>query len=89
MSGGCFDGVEYKMMNAAEELEEILKNSDNQLYPTDQRKAMERGLNILKLATIYLRRIDWYVSGDDGDETFLERLSDDIREYKLSCTSKP
>jgi hypothetical protein len=42
-----------------------------------------------------LHRLDWFVSGDDGEETFHERLErdlkeslDDIEEYRYSVVSK-
>lgn len=36
----------------------------------------------MKLARTYINRIDWLVSGDDGEETFLERLEEDIKELR-------
>ena len=32
----------------------------------------------LKRAEIYAQRIDWLLSGDDGEETFHERLKEDL-----------
>lgn len=36
----------------------------------------------LKEAYIYAQRIDWLLSGDDGEETFHERLKKDIEELE-------
>jgi hypothetical protein len=33
---------------------------------------------ILRMAAIYAKRIDYLLSGDDGEETFLERLYDEL-----------
>lgn len=32
----------------------------------------------LKIAEVYTHRIDWLLSGDDGEESFLERLDEDL-----------
>ena len=32
----------------------------------------------LKIAAVYAQRVDWLLSDDDGEETFLERLADDL-----------
>ena len=37
------------------------------------------GLLMLRRAAVYAQRIDWLVSGDDGEERFHERLVDDLR----------
>lgn len=36
----------------------------------------------LKRAYVYVQRIDWYLSGDDSEETFLERLEEDLTKLK-------
>lgn len=40
----------------------------------------KKGLKILKTAAIYAHRIDWLLSGDDGEESFKERLKEDLAE---------
>lgn len=40
------------------------------------------GLKFLKLAAIYAQRIDWLMSGDDGEESFHERLKEDVERLK-------
>ena len=79
MSGGHFNYVQHQMMNAIEDLKEVLSGD---IYLPEQRKAMQKGLLLLKIATVYINRIDYYVCGDDGDETFLERLKEDLKELK-------
>lgn len=36
------------------------------------------GLFNLKLANIYLHRIDWLLSGDDGEDSFHSRLKEEL-----------
>lgn len=40
----------------------------------------KKGLKILKTAAIYAQRIDWLLSGDDGEESFKRRLKEDLAE---------
>jgi hypothetical protein len=37
------------------------------------------GVKILRIAQIYAQRIDWLLSGDDGEESFLRRLEEDLK----------
>ena len=67
------------MMNAADELKALLLED---VYPPEQRRAMQRGLLLLKIATVYINRVDFYLCGDDGDETFLESLREDLKGLK-------
>ncbi len=47
-------------------------------YPDEVIEKFKEGLNYLRLAAVYAQRIDWLVSGDDGDESFLRRLKEDL-----------
>lgn len=47
-------------------------------YNDDVIDRMKRGVLQLKMAYIYAQRIDWLLSGDDGEESFIERLKEDI-----------
>ena len=38
----------------------------------------KEGYRLCKIAAAYAQRIDWLVSGDDGEECFHERLKDDL-----------
>jgi len=38
----------------------------------------KRGLLILRQAHVYAQRIDWLVSGDDGEDSFHRRLQNDL-----------
>lgn len=91
MSGGFFEYNQYKIYQIAEELEDvILKNGKkrerreswedeyNYEYPPEVIAKFKEGLELLKKAHIYAHRIDWLLSGDDGEESFLERLESDL-----------
>ena len=40
-------------------------------YPDEVIEKFKEGLEILRKAEIYAQRIDWLISGDDGEESFL------------------
>lgn len=43
----------------------------------------EKGLHYLRLASVYTQRIDWLVSGDDGEKAFHERLAEELAEIEV------
>jgi hypothetical protein len=47
-------------------------------YPDDVIAEFKKGLDMLRKAQVYAQRIDWLVSGDDGEESFHERLKEDL-----------
>lgn len=84
MSGGHFDYVQYKIGQAADEVEqEILNNSvkDEWGYSNDYSEEtlakFKECQKTLQKAAAMLQRVDWLISGDDGEETFHERWKED------------
>ena len=51
-------------------------------YPEEIIEEFKKGVHYLRLAAIYAQRIDWLLSGDDGEESFLERLKEELDEYR-------
>jgi hypothetical protein len=51
-------------------------------YPDEVIEKMKEGIEVLKRAQIYAQRIDWLLSGDDGEESFLRRLEEELNELK-------
>ena len=49
-------------------------------YPDDVIEEFKKGVDILRKAQIYAQRIDWLISGDDGEESFRERLKEELDE---------
>jgi hypothetical protein len=54
-------------------------------YPEEIIAEFKKGYELLRKAEIYAQRMDWYLAGDDGNETFLQRLKEelDVLEYEL------
>lgn len=49
-------------------------------YPEDIQQIFKDGIKALKIAHIYAQRIDWYLSGDDGEDSLRERLKKELKE---------
>lgn len=47
-------------------------------YSIEVLTELKNAVKYLKIAEIYAQRVDWMLSGDDGEETFIERLKEDL-----------
>jgi hypothetical protein len=47
-------------------------------YREDVQTIFKEGVELLKKAEIYAQRIDWYLSGDDGEDSLVSRLKDEL-----------
>ena len=96
MSGGHFDYWQHHISHIADEIDTLIFHNGStdvdeygdrkyQEYPPDIIEAFKRGVNLLREAYVYAQRIDWLVSGDDGEDSFRKRLKadlDGLRPYK-------
>ena len=44
---------------------------------------ISKGLGYLNLAGIYTQRLDWLFSGDDEEDSFFERLEEELSTYEI------
>jgi hypothetical protein len=51
-------------------------------YPKEVIQKFKEGAELIKKAQVYAQRIDWLLSGDDGEESFLKRLKDDLNKLE-------
>lgn len=51
-------------------------------YSDEVIEKMKEAVKALKIAQIYAHRVDWLLSGDDGEESFLQRLDDNLKRFK-------
>ena len=49
-----------------------------QTYSEETIRQFKEAIRLLNIAGVYAQRIDWFLSGDDGEETFHERLKEDL-----------
>lgn len=89
MSGGYFDHRQWNITEIATQIEEIIQRNDStdrNVYGdpvsfnlTDETiKEFKVAVGVLNLAAVYAQRIDWLLSGDDGEETFHKRLKEEV-----------
>lgn len=88
MSGGRFDYLQYRFTEIVDAIEQEIRDNNAEPRPKDWFKPnnfreetieeFKKGIEYIKKAQIYAQRIDWLLSGDDGEDTFHERLSDDL-----------
>ena len=84
MSGGYWDYGQFRINSIVEDIEESLEEVDG-LTEVNDYEGLERDLKILKnhleLASIYMCRLDWLLSGDDGNESYNSRLREELNTY--------
>ena len=51
-------------------------------FSEETQREFQTAVRYLRLAKIYAQRIDWFLSGDDGEETFHERLKGELNKMK-------
>ena len=97
------DEIEQTILKAGREIpEDVLKREwygygfgydyDNieKFYPDYSSKTiaiMKRAVYVLRMAYIYAQRIDWMLSGDDGEESLAERLAEELDELRKKYPS--
>lgn len=96
------DEIEQRIMKSGREIpQEVLSRNPwlgyweddfdaPRFYPKYNRKTMDimkRAVYVLRLAHIYAQRVDWMLSGDDGEDSLVERLEEELKELKTKYPS--
>jgi len=94
MSGGHFEYKQYNMQYLADDIQELINKNDevdsfgySRSYTPETLEKMKQAIDALKRAFVMVHRIDYLVSGDDGEESFHRRWDADFEELK-SCQSQ-
>lgn len=83
MSGGAFNYNDYHITGIADHIEELIRdNEDNTVYSEATIQRFREAVKLLREAGVYVHRIDWLVSGDDGEDSFHKRLERDLERLK-------
>ena len=77
MSGGNFSHLHYSIGDLAEDVERLI-GSNTTGYSPETLRELQRAATVLRQAAVYVRRIDWMESGDDSEDTFHQRLAEDL-----------
>lgn len=51
-------------------------------YEDEVLEQFKKAGDAIRIAQVYIQRVDWLLSGDDGEETFLERIDKDLNKLK-------
>lgn len=85
MSGGHFEYKQYYIDDIADKIEYKMVNQDcdeEDGYTEETIQIMKDAVKALRKAAIYAQRIDWFLSGDDGEETLKIRLEEDLKKLE-------
>lgn len=82
MSGGHFGYSQQVVNEIADEIEKLALSPEFEDYPEGIKIEFMRGMAHLRLGYVYAQRIDWLLSGDDSEATFLTRLKSDLAEVR-------
>jgi hypothetical protein len=93
MSGGFFNYQQYQIRDIVYKLNNVIQENGKKgcdeygepydVFPDHIIEEFKKGLEYLKLAAIYTQRIDWLISGDDGYDTFIYRLNEDLKNVQF------
>ena len=92
MSGGHFNYDQYKIRNISDEIKNIIEKQGTPIedsysmyfdaafptYPQEIQEKFKEAIYYLRKAEIYAQRVDYLISGDDGEESFLKRLKEEL-----------
>ncbi len=85
MSGGAVDYQQYKIGEIADQIEEEIRKQDDgpkndwfQPMKSETVDKLKEAVKSLRLSEVYAQRVDWFFSGDDGEESFHKRLEEDL-----------
>ena len=80
------DYVREYFLEGNEEAEYVRKNKHTipaKFYYSKETVAeFRKAVRLLRKAYVYAQRIDWLLSGDDGEDNFHRRLKEDLKELK-------
>lgn len=86
MSGGHFDYLQFNIGQISESIQSIAEKREFGFSKkTDD--VFKDAAKILKIAEVLAQRIDWLVSGDDSEDTFYERLQEDLNKLNFDIPS--
>lgn len=77
MSGGHFEYLQDSIKYTADDVANLAESNEYEFSEETIAKIKEAA-DMLHRAALALRRVDWLVSGDDGEESFHERWAEEL-----------
>lgn len=89
ISGGHFDYSEHHITDIADSIETLIRNNEDdskdnwgevrgRFYPQEVLDKFRIAEATLRFAAAMAHRVDYLVSGDDGEDSFLRRWDEDL-----------
>lgn len=94
MSGGHFYYKQYAISQLIDQVQHVISNEKKPDAVNDWGDKLCRGyspetiaefgkaVDCLQHALVYVQRIDWLLSGDDGENEFHKRLAEELQNIK-------
>jgi len=91
MSGGHFEYQQYRLHDIASQIKELIASNDDEYewgyrrgngYSAETIEKFKIAVDTLEKAAIMAQRVDWLVSGDDGEDSFHRRWDEELKEIK-------
>lgn len=79
MSGGSLDYVSFRIDDAVDEIQEALNVG---CFSENTKERFREAISTLTKASVYAYRIEWLLSGDDGEESFHSRLEEELNKLE-------
>ena len=91
MSGGHFGYQQYRLHDIASQIKELIASNDDESlnewgyrrghgYRAETIEKFKIAVDMLEKAAIMAQRVDWLVSGDDGEDSFHRRWAEELEE---------
>ena len=81
MSGGSLDYFYSRIDEPVQIISEKVKWG-KKIWSLKTLRKFKMAIKYLKIAQIYTKRIEWLLCGDDGEDSFHERLREELEDYK-------
>lgn len=92
MSGGHFNYNQYLVSDIAEDIERLIATNDDETknawgekkghgFSPEIIERFKEAAHTLRQAAEMAERVDWLVSGDDGEDSFMSRWDEEVRPY--------
>ena len=90
MSGVFFDYAQYRMEDIAAKIDDLISENDSTEkdsfgenvsyhFPPKIIERFRQAAHTIRRAQEMAQRVDWLVSGDDGEESFMSRWDNEVR----------
>jgi len=83
MSDGKRPPLKDLINEVADEIDNLIRhNGSNGLYSAETLTKLKRSAQVCRLAAIMVQRVDWFVSGDDGEPEFHDRWDEELAKHE-------